>query len=316
LRGFLSRHSQTLVAGAFVLLLFFFQAMGRLEIRVCGARNIANLQKVGKPDPYVKVKMGDKKKTQIKYKTRVIENNLNPVWNELFKFQVADYDSTQVVFELWNDNVMVDDLLGSYSLSIDGLTRGVVRDMWAILAGTKGSSSELHLRILAVDFGRDPAPTDAVISSLEQDNLQAPSNQTYRPPKSNPSTPSVIVQQGYPAAPQGPPQPVVYGQPSAIPTYAPMPQAPPLPGYGYGAAPQQPQYAYGAPPPPLHQQQPYGYGAPPPAPQPMFGARPPPQRPPYVGGGPPPPPQQPYGYGGPQRPQPGVQMAYGVPPDM
>lgn len=306
--------------------------MGRLEIRVCGARNIANLQKVGKPDPYVKVKMGDKKKTQIKYKTRVIENNLNPVWNELFKFQVADYDSTQVLFEVWNDNVLVDDLLGSYSLSIDGLTRGVVRDMWAILTGTKGSSSELHLRILAVDFGRDPAPTDVILSSLEQDNLQPPTNQTYRPPKNyTPAPTMVVVQQGYPAAPQGPPPPVVYGQPqygaaapSTMAAYSPVPPpqqqpygygAPPQQPYGYGAPPQQPPqqpYGYGAPPPP--QQQPYGYGAPPP-PQQMFGAPPPPQRPPYMGGGPPPPPQ---GYGAPMGPpqQQGVQMAYGVPPDM
>ena len=287
--------------------------MGRLEIRVCGARNIANLQKVGKPDPYVKVKMGDRKKTKIRYKTRVIENNLNPVWNELFKFQVADYDSTQVVFEVWNDNIMVDDLLGSYSLSIDGLTRGVVRDMWAILAGTKGSSSELHLRILAVDFGRDPSPTDVIISSLEQDNLAPPTNQTYRPPKNYTPAPQVIAQQAYPAAPQGPPPPVVYGQQqygAAMPAYsavpAPMQQQPQRP-YGYGAPPpsQQP-YGYGAPPP---SQQPYGYGAPPP-PQPMFAAPPPPQRPPYMGGGPPP-----QSYGSPPQ-QPGVQMAYGVPPDM
>ncbi|KPA73835.1 putative c2 domain protein [Leptomonas pyrrhocoris] len=280
--------------------------MGRLEIRVCAARNIANLQKVGKPDPYVKVKMGDNKKTQMKYKTRVIENNLNPVWNELFKFQVADYDSTQVLFEVWNDNVLVDDLLGSYSLSIDGLTRGVVRDMWAILTGTKGSSSELHLRILAVDFGRDPAPTDVLVSSLEQDNLPPPTNQSYRPPKNYTPAPSVVVQQSYPAAFPGPPQPVMYGQPQ----YGGAPPAPFMPVYS--APPPRPPVMYSAPPPPPPQQQPYGYGAPPP-PQPMFGAPPPPQRPPYMGGGPPP---QMYGPPPPPMQQPGVQMAYGVPPDM
>ncbi|KPI83985.1 putative c2 domain protein [Leptomonas seymouri] len=277
--------------------------MGRLEIRVCGARNIANLQKIGKPDPYVKVRMGDKKKTQVRYKTRVIENNLNPVWNELFKFQVADYESTQVLFELWNDNVLVDDLLGSYNLSIDGLTRGVVKDMWAILTGAKGSSSELHLRILAVDFGRDPGPGDVVISSLEQDNLPPPTDQRYRPPKNYTPAPQVIVQQGYVAAPVGPPQTVVYGQPQyggapPMPTMSVYPSVPPPP----------PQMMYTVPPP---QQQPYGYGAPPP-PQPMYGAPPPMQRPPYMGGGPPP---QMYGPP-PPRPQMGVQMAYGVPPDM
>lgn len=282
--------------------------MGRLEIRVCGARNIANLQKIGKPDPYVKVKMGEKKKTQIKYKTRVIENNLNPVWNELFKFQVADYDSTQVLFELWNENIMVDDLLGSYNLSINGLTRGVVIDTWAILTGTKGSTSELHLRILAVDFGRDPAPGDRVIASLEQDNMAAPANQTYRPTKNNSPGTQVIIQQGFPAAPQGPPIPVVYGaapvqQPVAYGYGGMPPPQPPMPSYG---APPQPSYGYGAPPPPSAPQPSYGYGAPPPA---MYGAPQPPQRPPYTGG--PPPPQMSYGPPPPRAPQ----MAYGIPPD-
>lgn len=108
---------------------------------MCGARNIADTQKVGVPDPYVKVKMGDNKKTQIKYKTRVIENSLNPVWNELVKFQVADEDSTQILFEVWNDNILVDDLLGSYHLSLNGLHRGVVKDMWVILTGAKVTSA-------------------------------------------------------------------------------------------------------------------------------------------------------------------------------
>ncbi|KAK7201943.1 c2 domain protein [Novymonas esmeraldas] len=294
--------------------------MGRLEIRVCAARNVANLQKIGKPDPYVKVKMGDKKKTQIKYKSRVIENNLNPVWNELFKFQVADYDSTQVLFELWNENIMVDDLIGSYNLSINGLTRGVVVDTWAILTGTKGSSSELHLRILAVDFGRDPAPGDRVIASLEQDNMAPPTNQTYRPPKNNSPGSQVIIQQAYPAAPQGPPLPVVYGGGGSPP--APMMGQP----YGYGAQPPPPQpYGFGAPPPPPPQPygfgapppppQPYGFGAPPPMPpppMPMYGAPMPQPRPPYMGGPPPPMPMY-----GPPPPQPRpAQMAYGIPPDM
>ncbi|CAD2213948.1 C2 domain containing protein, putative [Angomonas deanei] len=140
-------------------------------------------------DPYVKVKYGDKKnkKTFIKYRSRVIENSQNPTWNELFKFQIADYDSSQILFEVWNDNVVSDDLMGSYSLSLNSLEKGVVKDYWAILTGTQKSSSELHIRILAVDFGFEPASGTKVITSLEDDNLAAPTA-GFRPPKkdSNP----------------------------------------------------------------------------------------------------------------------------------
>ncbi|CAJ1032690.1 C2 domain containing protein, putative [Leishmania shawi] len=272
--------------------------MGRLEIRVCGARNVANLQKVGKPDPYVKIKVGDKKKSQIRYKTRVAENTLYPVWNELFKFQVADYDSTQVLFELWNDNVIVDDLLGHYSLSLNGLTRGVVLDTWVILVGTKVSSSELHLRILAADFGYDPQPGDRVVRSLEEDNITTPMYQIYRPPKNFSPQPQGVGLQSYPVAPLRPPQSLVYGAP-----VVPMPHGqctyfatPPQPqGYSYGAAPAPPNYGYGAPSPP----------------QPMYGAPLPPQQLPYPGG-----PSPPQIYGPPPPPPRPAQMAYGIPPDM
>ncbi|KAG5497554.1 hypothetical protein JKF63_03818 [Porcisia hertigi] len=303
--------------------------MGRLEICVCGARNVANRQKIGMPDPYVKLRIIDEKKSHIKYKTRVVENSCNPVWNELFKFQVADYDSTQVLLELWNDNIMVDDHLGSYRLSVNGLTRGVVKDTWVILSGTKGASSELHLRMLAVDFGRDPGPDDPICTTLENEKMEPITNQTYRPPNKLTPPAQATVLSPHPAASQWKPQPVVFSAPavpmtptqynySAMslppqPGYSPVP--PPQPqGYGYSVPPP-PQPMYGVPPPP----QPM-YGVPPP-PQPMYGVPPPPQpmygvpqpqpRPVYTGGPPPPgvygpcPPQQ--------RP---VQMAYGIPPDM
>lgn len=255
--------------------------MGRLEIRVCGARNIGNVQVIGKPDPYVKVKTGDKKKkTQCNYKTRVVENNLNPVWNELFKFQIGDIDATQILFELWNDNVLVDDLLGTYALSINGLKRGVVEDMWCILSGTKMSSAELHLRVLAVDFGRDPQPADTVVSSIEADTVVNPSNQTYRPTKDG--TPAQLP---YAQVPVGLPQTVTCPA-NYMPHILPPGQA------VYTSCPPPP------PPAPLPAMYPvHQYGPP----QPMYA---PPPQPMYV-----PLPQQ---MNRPQLPPP-AQMAYGVP---
>ncbi|KAG5495791.1 hypothetical protein JIQ42_02651 [Leishmania sp. Namibia] len=142
--------------------------MGRLEVRVCGARNLDDAGKLCAPDPYVKLLMGRSNKKQDKFKTKVVRNSTSPVWNEAFKFQVADYNSAQVVFELWNNNVIVDDLMGVYALSVNGFTRGVVSDMWVVLAGTRLSSAELHLQVLAVDFGADPQPGRMVVRSIDE----------------------------------------------------------------------------------------------------------------------------------------------------
>ncbi|EPY35591.1 c2 domain protein [Strigomonas culicis] len=247
--------------------------MGRLEIRVVEARNLANIQRVGTIDPYVKVTYGNKednKKAFIKYKTRIIESSQRPIWNELFKFQIADTDSAQVVFQVKNDNIVMDDILGTYALSLNGFTRGVVKDYWALLSGCERSSAELHLRVLAVDFGADPQPGEKTTTSLEQDqiNLSLAANQTSRPPSNqyagnpNPNPP------GYQTAPPlyvaPPPQPVTYGPPP--PQWGPPPPPcyrPPPVQCGYGRPqppPPGPMYAAPRPPPPGPQM---AYGVPP-----------------------------------------------------
>ncbi|KAG5497553.1 hypothetical protein JKF63_03817 [Porcisia hertigi] len=148
--------------------------MVRLEVRICGARNVGNAQKVGLPDPYVKIMMGDKKKTRTTYKTKVATNSPDPVWNEVVTFHIADNNTAQVICELWNDNVTTDDLLGSYPLSLKDFTRGVVKDMWVVIGGTHLASAELHLQALAVDFGADPQPGSAVVRSIEEYDPTAP----------------------------------------------------------------------------------------------------------------------------------------------
>lgn len=274
--------------------------MGRLEVRICGARHIGDTQKVGIPDPYVKIIMGDKKKTQIKYKTKVVNNNLNPVWNEIAKFQIADYDCAQVVFEVWNDNVMVDDLLGSYALSVNGLQRGVVHDMWAILTGTKLSSAELHLQVLAVDFGVEPQPGSRRVASIEE-YINTTAAKPVMSATETGGGAAATTSASATFDPVKKPEPVT-GIPLAAPA---SPYAPQQPAY-YQQQPQQPQPVQYVQQPPPPQQVIYVQQAPPP-PQVVYMQ--PPQAPPqqvYYQQGPPPlqqqPPPQP-GYYGPSAPQ-------------
>lgn len=102
--------------------------MGKIQVTVCEARDLHNMQHIGVPDPFVRVICGDKK-----FKTKVENQTLNPKWNETFDFAIADEQSTQIRFEVWNKNTFDDDLMGLYTLSVGGLTRQVVKDQWYML---------------------------------------------------------------------------------------------------------------------------------------------------------------------------------------
>ncbi|ORC84809.1 c2 domain protein [Trypanosoma theileri] len=281
--------------------------MGKLQVCICGARNLHDSQVISLPDPYCRVRLGDKS-----YKTKVIDNTLNPVWNETFRFQVADENTVQVCIELWNKNVIVDDIMGSYNLSLSNLTRGVVQDAWYMLAHSK-TNAELHLRVLACDFGKDPLPSDMwkVTTDINNDPALKPGAKPptggapatiSSNPNNTPMNPNVgpAIAQGIPVQyppqpqPQGyyqpspPPQPQGYYQPSPPPQpqgyYQPSP--PPQPQGYYQPPPPQPQGYYQQPPP-----QPQGYYQPSPPPQPQGYYQPQPQG--YYQP-PPPPPQAPY----------------------
>jgi hypothetical protein len=263
--------------------------MPRLDVRIIAARNLPDPQVFGMPDPYVKVKLENQK-----HKTSVIENSVNPRWDEVFKFQIADENSSQLKMELWNSNVLKDDFLGEYVLSLSGLYRGVERDEWLLLKQCK-TNSEIHVKILAVDFGLlPPAGTPAVTATTSAPVAPAPMPVPAVAPVPQPQyvAPPPAQPQYAPPAPQ--PQ---YAQPAPAPYGAPpQPQYVPAPPAPYGA----PQYAapapmYAAPAPPPPPPPPPGpYGAPGYAPQPGYPVNPGyPQQPGY-------PPQQPgypnYGY--------------------
>jgi hypothetical protein len=121
--------------------------MPRLDLRIVGARGLKDTQMFGKIDPYCTVSLEGKQ-----WRTKVAENTTEPEWNEVFKFNIADADSSRLHFVVWDHNTMSDDFLGEYHLSIAGLDRGEVVDKWVLLSNCKGNA-ELHIRLLAVDFG-------------------------------------------------------------------------------------------------------------------------------------------------------------------
>lgn len=200
--------------------------MGRLDIRICGARNLPDTETIGEPDPYCVVKLEG-----ATHRTSTVDDTTDPVWNEVFKFQVADPNSSQLRFELWNKNTLSDEFLGCYHLSISGLQRGVVSDNWYLLQQCK-TNAELHVRMMAHDFGVEPQGPPP---QVELGGYEAP------PPEQQPPIPQY--QGAYPPGYQPPPPPPQGFQPPP-----PQPQQ-------YFPPPQQfhPPKPATAPPPPRQQ---------------------------------------------------------------
>ncbi|XP_050340150.1 extended synaptotagmin-1-like [Bactrocera neohumeralis] len=210
--------------------------MGKLEVTVCAARNLHNMQHFGVPDPFCRLISGDKQ-----YKTKVVKDSLSPEWNETFRFQVADEMGSQIRFEIWNKCTYDDDLMGIYTLSVGGLTRGIVRDEWYVLDKSK-TQADIHIRILALDFGFSVKADEQwmVTTDINRDPVKrAIEDGTWRPGKKTPPPPS------------GPPQ-----QQQQQYVQSPQVQQPQQQPIQYAQAPPPSQQAQYASQPPLSQQQP------------------------------------------------------------
>jgi hypothetical protein len=247
--------------------------MPELDLRIVAARSLPNDQLLGKVDPYCTVSLEHKQ-----WRTRSVDNTTNPEWNEVFKFNVADQNSSRLHFVVWNKNLVSDEFLGEYYLAISGLVRGEVLDKWVLLQNCK-ANAELHVRVCAVDFGLLPQ------GGAGQGYPQQQPGYAFGSPQGSPQGAYPPQQGGYPPQQGGYP-PQQGGYPPQQPGYPPQqPGYPPQqPGYPpqQGGYPPQQQQGY---PPQQQQQQQQQQGYPP-----QQGGYPPQQQqgyPPQQGGYPP-----------------------------
>ncbi|XP_022148252.1 synaptotagmin-5 [Momordica charantia] len=104
---------------------------GKLTLTVLKANSLKNMEMIGKSDPYAVVHI----RPLFKYKTKTVENNLNPVWNEEFELIVEDKETQSVILEVYDQDIGQDKQLGIAKLPLIDL-RGEV-------------TKEIELRLLA-----------------------------------------------------------------------------------------------------------------------------------------------------------------------
>lgn len=94
----------------------------------------------GKSDPYAILRVG----TQV-FTSRTINENLNPVWNEMYEAIVHEVPGQELEVELFDKDPDKDDFLGRMKLDLGEVKKVQVLDKWFTLNSAK--SGKIHLRL-------------------------------------------------------------------------------------------------------------------------------------------------------------------------
>merc|ERR1712083_930389 len=125
-----------------------------VKLKVVGARKLKKSGMFGKADPYVTISYGE-----LKFKSQVVKNNLNPEWNFDNIFTVSDKISNEILLEVYDkDTASKDDFMGKISLLRSEITK-LEQGKWIPLQGTK--SGEIFVACEIV--------TDANVSAIVDD---------------------------------------------------------------------------------------------------------------------------------------------------
>ncbi|KAJ4927478.1 hypothetical protein JOQ06_015205 [Pogonophryne albipinna] len=94
----------------------------------------------GKSDPYAKISVG-----KIAFKSNVIKENLNPVWNEMYEVVLRPQSGQEVQLELFDKDMDQDDFLGRCDISVADIIRSQFTDQWYTLNDVKSGRVRLIL---------------------------------------------------------------------------------------------------------------------------------------------------------------------------
>lgn len=228
---------------------------GVLSLTVEFAQGLKDQDFFGRMDPYAIVTVGSQT-----YRTKTIKSGgTNPVFNEVFRFNIINENSFNVVLK--DDDIGKDDMIGQGQGDLAKVRMNKTDRVQIMMNTHKGKQKGFVSINLSFEPNSGMKPAGAPGAAPY---AQPPPQYAYpqAPPPGQPYYPPAYVQPPpYGAQPYGAPPP---GAPYSYPPqqgYAPPPGAPgAYPPAPYGAPPPQqyPPPGYGAPPP-----QGYGYGAPP-----------------------------------------------------
>ncbi|KAF7830317.1 synaptotagmin-4-like [Senna tora] len=136
------------------------KAEGTLEVKLVQAKGLTNKELIGKSDPFATLfvrPLRDRTK-----KSKTINNDLNPVWNEHFEFIVEDSSSQKLTVRVFDDDGIQDaEFLGTAQVQLKELEPGKVKEFWLKLVKDLGVQrdnkyrGEVHLELLYIPIGQE-----------------------------------------------------------------------------------------------------------------------------------------------------------------
>ncbi|XP_028067182.1 synaptotagmin-4-like [Camellia sinensis] len=152
--------------------------VGTLEVKLVQGKGLSNKDIIGKSDPYAVLfirPLPDKMKT-----SKIISNQLNPIWNEHFEFIVEDASTQHLTVRVFDDEgLQPSEFIGCAQIALKDLEPGKVKDVWLKLVkdlvvqrDTK-DRGQVHLELLYCPFGtesafRNPFNPDFQLTELEK----------------------------------------------------------------------------------------------------------------------------------------------------
>nr|XP_032641543.1 extended synaptotagmin-1 [Chelonoidis abingdonii] len=110
----------------------------------------------GKSDPYALVRVG----TQV-FTSQVIDESLNPTWNEMYEFVVHEVPGQELEVELFDKDPDQDDFLGRMKLDFGEVLKAHVLEEWFPLQDS--GRGQLHLRLEWLKLLSDASKLEQVL---------------------------------------------------------------------------------------------------------------------------------------------------------
>merc|ERR1711892_1262000 len=97
------------------------------------ASELVNNDRIGKSDPYVKIRYSD-----VEFRSKTIQNTLEPEWNFSCKFDILNLEERYIHINVYDDDFGKDNIEGCYSLSLkEAMSDSAEEGCWYNLVGCK-----------------------------------------------------------------------------------------------------------------------------------------------------------------------------------
>ncbi|KMZ63064.1 putative Calcium lipid binding protein [Zostera marina] len=143
---------------------------GLIKVNVIKAISLKNMEFIGKSDPYVALHI----RPMFKVKTKVVDNNLNPEWNEEFDLIVEDKETQFVTFKVFDEDVGQDKMLGIAKLPLIDLVSETMKELDLALLPSldmlkfkdKKDRGSLKIKVFYHEFNKEEQ-----MKAFEEENL-------------------------------------------------------------------------------------------------------------------------------------------------